>query len=70
MHKTGAVSLWAQAAQVGDAVTFSGPRDGGFNLLPDAQRLLLIGDPHHELNEVSHLEIARPSSITYLDILV
>lgn len=44
IHKTGAVSLWAQAAQVGDAVTFSGPRDGGFSLLPDAQRLLLIGD--------------------------
>jgi NADPH-dependent ferric siderophore reductase len=44
IHKTGAVSLWAQAAKVGDAVTFAGPRDGGFNLLPDAKRLLLIGD--------------------------
>ena len=44
IHKTGAVSLWAQAAQVGDAVTFAGPRDGGFNLRPDTQRLLLIGD--------------------------
>jgi NADPH-dependent ferric siderophore reductase len=29
---------------VGDAVTFAGPRDGGFHLLPLVQRLLLIGD--------------------------
>ncbi|RFO96655.1 hypothetical protein DIC66_11565 [Rhodoferax lacus] len=44
IHNTGAVSLWAQAAQVGDAVTFAGPRDGGFSLPSHTQRLLLIGD--------------------------
>jgi NADPH-dependent ferric siderophore reductase len=44
VHKTGAASLWAQAAQVGDAVTFAGPRDGGFHLLARAQHLLLVGD--------------------------
>ncbi len=44
VHKTGAASRWAQAAQVGDAVTFAGPRDGGFHLLARAPRLLLIGD--------------------------
>ena len=44
VHKTGAASRWAQAAQVGDTVTFAGPRDGGFHLLARAPRLLLIGD--------------------------
>lgn len=44
LHEGGVMSAWAQAAQVGDAVGFAGPRRGGFALCPDSEWIVLIGD--------------------------
>lgn len=44
LHDGGMMSAWAQAAQVGNAVGFAGPRIGGFTLRPEAQWIVLIGD--------------------------
>ena len=44
IHETGPLSSWARTAQPGDAVTFTGPRDGGFALRPESQWIALIGD--------------------------
>jgi NADPH-dependent ferric siderophore reductase len=43
-HENGPASSWASSAQVGDTVTFAGPRDGGFTLNPVSDWLALIGD--------------------------
>ncbi|MDO8651310.1 MAG: siderophore-interacting protein [Undibacterium sp.] len=43
-HKNGPASSWANSAQVGDTLTFAGPRDGGFSLDPISEWLALIGD--------------------------
>ncbi|MCX7221128.1 MAG: siderophore-interacting protein [Burkholderiales bacterium] len=43
-HENGPASSWANSAQVGDTITFAGPRDGGFALNPISEWLVLIGD--------------------------
>jgi len=44
LHVGGHVSAWAAQARPGDVLSFGGPRDGGFSLLPDTRWLVLAGD--------------------------
>ncbi|MEB0138755.1 MULTISPECIES: siderophore-interacting protein [unclassified Undibacterium] len=43
-HQNGPASSWAHSAQIGDSISFAGPRAGGFSLHPASAWLALIGD--------------------------
>lgn len=44
LHDLGPLSRWAAQTKSGDALSFAGPRDGGFELRRDTKWLMLVGD--------------------------